>query len=207
MKRRHLQPNTRTFTTLFVGLSRIDDWSPYSNILQRVFSTYDQLLAHFEKLKAKNPESKDINPWPINSFLALLGKAHHHSKMWDVFFSMEGRLAPDEYTYTVMLQALQARTSLDKQPVRSDLETEEAEIMDPFEKARWEDHFNVDDVPEEQWRLDKPKDENEKAKESIHHKNAADARILWEYILKANKKDPEAIPLSSYLIAPTPRAR
>ncbi|KAG8796976.1 hypothetical protein FRC17_007894, partial [Serendipita sp. 399] len=51
MKRRHVQPNSRTFTILFVGLSRIDDWTPYANILGRVFNAYDQLLAHFERLK------------------------------------------------------------------------------------------------------------------------------------------------------------
>jgi hypothetical protein len=205
MKRRHIQPNTRTFTTLFVGLSRIDDWTTYSNILQRVFATFDQLLVHFEQLKLKNPESKDITPWPINGFLTLLGKAHHYSKMWDVFFNMEGQLAPDEYTYTVMLKALQSRTSLDQQPVRSDFEAEETEIMEMIEKERWEDQFRIDGVPEEQWGVDvvHPRERDQKVQESVYYKNAADARILWESMIKANKKDPEAVPLTSFLIAPT----
>jgi hypothetical protein len=167
-----------------------------------VFTAYDQLLVHFEKLKLKNPESKDITPWPINGFLTLLGKAHHFSKMWDVFFNMEGRLAPDEHTYTVMLRALQRRTSLDQQPVKSDFETEEAEVLEMIEKERWEDQFGIDGVPEEQWGVNaKEKDQN--VQESVHYKNASDARILWESLIKANKNDPGGIPITSYLIAPT----
>ena len=205
MKRRHVQPNTRTFTTLFAGLSRIDDWTSYSNILQRVFTTYDQLLAHFEKLKIKNPESQDINPWPINNFLALLGKAHHYSKMWDVFFNMEDKLAPDEYTYTVMLQALQNRTSLDQQPVQSDIDVEEKEDINLMENKTWEEQYGLDGVPEERWGLEAidPSERGQHVQESVYYKNAADARILWESILKANKLNPEAVPLSAHLIAPT----
>ncbi|KIM29425.1 hypothetical protein M408DRAFT_328697 [Serendipita vermifera MAFF 305830] len=202
MKRRHVQPNTRTFTTLFSGLARIEDWTAYSNILQRVFTTYDQLLLHFEKLRIKNPESKDISLWPINSFLTLLGRAHHYSKMWDVFFNLEGRLAPDEHTYAVMLQALQKRTSLDQQPVKSDIEVEGKENRDVLEGRLWGDQFGLDDGPEEQVDLDKDK-KDQQAQESVHYRNAADARILWESILKANKLNADAIPLSSYLLAPT----
>lgn len=205
MKRRHVQPNTRTFTTLLAGLARIDDWAPYSNILQRVFTTYDQLLAHFEKLKIKSPESKDITPWPINSFLTLLGKSHHYSKMWDVFFSMEGRLAPDEHTYTVMLQALQKRASLDQQPVQSDLDLEEKGNITLVENKSWEDQYGLDGVPEEGWGLESTgqQETGQQVRESVTYRNAADARILWEHILKANKLNPGTVPISSHLIAPT----
>jgi hypothetical protein len=189
MKRRHIQPNTRTFSTLFGGLSRIEDWTPYANILTRALMTYDQLLVHFEKLRMKDPESPDLNPWPINNFLTLLGRARHYAKMWDVFFSMSGKLAPDEITYIVMLRAIQNRTSLDQEPVQTEMQMEgkpyDHDLMD---KDQWESQFDGDLLPEEAWLSPRNKGK-EAVEESVHYKNAADARLLFDSLLKASKNN------------------
>ncbi|KAG8787182.1 hypothetical protein FRC16_001585 [Serendipita sp. 398] len=200
MKRRHIQPNSRTFTTLFVGLSKIDDWTPYANILGRVFNTYDQLLAHFEKLRLTNPESPDITPWPLNGYLTLLGKTNHYARMWDVFYSMEGRLAPDEVTYSIMLRAIQSRLSLDLEPVETALDIEEKENQMMVQSETWSRFDDLDDAPEETLglisRYFRPVVEKD-GKESVHVKNAADARLLWEHLVKATRREPNRIQIDS----------
>ncbi|PVF99938.1 hypothetical protein CPB86DRAFT_783056 [Serendipita vermifera] len=202
MKRRHIQPNTRTFNTLFGGLSRIEDWSPYSNILTRAFTTYEQLLVHFETLRTRNPESPDITPWPINNFLTLLGRARHYAKMWDVFFSMNGKLAPDEITYTVMLRAIQNRTSLDEDPVQTETQIEARQPDDNLmNKEAWESQFEEYILPEEGWplRRDTAKPAVE---ENVHYKNAQDARLLFDSLLKASKKD-QNLSITAQTLTPT----
>jgi hypothetical protein len=184
MKRRHIQPNTRTFTTLFVGLSKIDDWAPYSNILDRVFKAYDQLLVHFEKLRLENRNHYDINPWPINGFLTLLGKAGHYAKMWDVFFSMDDRLSPDEVTYSIMLRALKSRTSLDKRPVPTSLELEASQpVEELLDVEKWGQELGAEVA-----LYMTPKSKTKSTPESVHYKNAADARVLWDHLIRASKE-------------------
>lgn len=193
MKRRHIRPNTRTFATLFVGLSRIDDWSPYRSILQRAYTAYDQLQAHYEKLRLENPRSSDIIPWPINGFLTLLGKAHHYQKMWDVFFSMEGPLRPDEVTYHIMLKAIHQRSDLSNK--MTDHETEES----PVDLKKWESQFDSDTVPDD-W-LYRPGKYDKDLAESVHYKNAGDARLVWEHLIRAAEDPKDPVNVNGFHVA------
>lgn len=204
MKRRHVKPNTRTFSTLFVGLSNIEDWAPYSNILERAFIAYDQLLVHFEKIKLKTPNSPEISTWPLNGFLVLLGNARRYARMWDVFFSMEGQLAPDEVTYTIMLRALERRKSLNEGPVETAAEAEERANMELVRKEQWIRYDSIDTVPEETLGLTSQYFRSLARKnppESVQVQNAADARLLWEQLQKAHNKDPSSIAIEGSHVA------
>lgn len=198
MKRRHISPNTRTFATLFVGLSRISNWDSYSNILARVHTAYTQLLAHFAALSVSNPTSPDIAPWPINGYLNLLSKTHDWPRIWDTFFGMQGRWKPDEVTYTLLLKALQARKSLSKAPnARGNEETEH--IIDMKE---WEAQYDLSSVPEEPSFETEIETGEPSLPLSISYQNASDARLVWEHLLRANKTDPQTAPINAHHLAP-----
>ncbi|KAG8812931.1 hypothetical protein FRC17_001751 [Serendipita sp. 399] len=120
--------------------------------------------------------------------------------MWDVFFSMEGQLGPDEVTYTIMFRAIKERDSLDTEPVETITKIEEKENRLLAESAKWDRFGDLDDVPEETLglvsRYFRPVVQSDK-KESVHYKNAADARLVWEHLTKANQQDPNRFPIAA----------
>lgn len=191
MKRRHFVPNTRTYSTIFAGLSRIDDWTTYKSILQRVYMAYDQLIVYFEKLKATNPNNPEINTWPINGFINVLGKAQQYQKMWDVFFSMEGALKPDAVTYHLMLKALEQRSHLaDDTPT---------DVEEPIVAMKqWKPHLNNDAIPED-WML-RPGKYDVQLPESTSYKNASDARLIWDYLVRAAESPSDPVEINAYHI-------
>ncbi|KDQ64497.1 hypothetical protein JAAARDRAFT_118172 [Jaapia argillacea MUCL 33604] len=111
MKRRGLKPTTRTYQTLFSGLSRIEHWPTHTKQLSNAHSLYSYYQAHVQAIKESDPYSPDLNVLPVASYLRLLGDAEEYQKMFDVYFAMDqdGPLAPNHIVYTAMLNALSWR--------------------------------------------------------------------------------------------------
>lgn len=111
MKRRGIRPHIRTFGALLQGYTQIEEWSRHTVQLKNVHSIWDQLSGF-----AKNAEeNEEVNLIPFNLLIKIYGKAGEYQKMYDVynFLGEEGPLAPDIYTFTILLNAIAYRTKLD----------------------------------------------------------------------------------------------
>lgn len=108
MKRRGFSPTTRTFQTMFNGLSRIEDWSAYPKQLGNVQLLFNAYMRHIESLFKDDPKSEEISSSPLALYMKILGDAGRYQDIFDVYYDLDpkGALKPDHLVYTAMFQAL-----------------------------------------------------------------------------------------------------
>ncbi|EGO27883.1 hypothetical protein SERLADRAFT_462077, partial [Serpula lacrymans var. lacrymans S7.9] len=117
MKRRGFSPTTATYTTLFMGLSRITNWSAHPKQLTHAHTLYENFLKHLEAVKFHEPDNmRELNTTPITLYMKVLGLAGDYQKIFDVYFAMdqEGPLTPNKYVFTTMFQSILERQVRDK---------------------------------------------------------------------------------------------
>jgi hypothetical protein len=154
MKRRGHSPTTRTFQTMFSGLSRIENWSTHTKQLANARALYEAYQRYVLAIKKTDPTSSDLSIAPLAAYIKILGNAGCFQDIFDVYYAMDaqGPLAPDHLIFTAIFQALAPRVeTIGDQPV-------------PYLK------------------------------------NAADAKLLWNQMLKASKKSP-GFPVDSFIIS------
>ncbi|KAF8913893.1 hypothetical protein CPB84DRAFT_1669132 [Gymnopilus junonius] len=110
MKRRGFSPTTRTFQTLFNGLSRIEHWPTHPKQLTNARSLYEAFQRHLASLKRHDPQHPDLSVDPLAPYIRILGSAGHYQEIFDVYYAMdqEGLLTPNQYIFTAMFQAIAA---------------------------------------------------------------------------------------------------
>ena len=120
MKRRGFSPSTRTFQTLFSGLSRIERWNTYTKQLENARGIYDDFHKHITSLKKHDAYSPDITPDPLAGYIKILGNAGQYQEIFDVYYSLDpdGPFSANAIIYTSVLQALaQLKTTLRNQGI------------------------------------------------------------------------------------------
>jgi hypothetical protein len=122
MKRRGFSPTTRTFQTMFMGLSRIEDWSTHSKQLDNARSVYDSFQRHMTSVKKDDSASAELSVGPLAAYIKILGNAGYYQELFDVYYAMdtEGPLAPDQFVYTAIFQALSVSGKQDRIKVSAD---------------------------------------------------------------------------------------
>lgn len=115
MKRRGLSPTTRTFHTLFGGLSRVDNWATHSRLLNQVHQLYDYFLKHLEAVKYHTPDSDELTISPLAMYIKILGDAGDFQRIFDVYYAMdsEGPLSPNRDIFTAVFQVLSVARNVD----------------------------------------------------------------------------------------------
>ncbi|KAL4260784.1 Pentatricopeptide repeat-containing protein [Pleurotus pulmonarius] len=108
MKRRGHSPNTRTYQTMFSGLSRIENWSSHPKQLANAHALYDYFQRHISSVKKHDPQSPQLSTIPLSYYIKILGETGHYQTIFDVYYALdgEGPMAPDQYIYTAMFTAL-----------------------------------------------------------------------------------------------------
>lgn len=108
MKRRGFSPTTRTYQTLFNGLSRIERWNTFPKQLANARSLYSDFQRHITSLKTHDPYSPDITSTPLAGYIKILGNAGEYQEIFDVFYSLDqdGNYAANEFIFTAIFQAL-----------------------------------------------------------------------------------------------------
>ncbi|TFK75914.1 hypothetical protein BDN72DRAFT_831351 [Pluteus cervinus] len=108
MKRRGFSPSTRTFQTMFSGLSRIEQWNHHTLQLQNARNLYEHYQRHMESLQKHEPGSPDITPIPLTGYIKILGDAGQYQDLFDVYYALEaaGPLSANEFIYSAMFRAL-----------------------------------------------------------------------------------------------------
>ncbi|RDB22854.1 hypothetical protein Hypma_010203 [Hypsizygus marmoreus] len=111
MKRRGFSPTTRTFQTMFTGLSRIESWLHHPKQLENARSVYESYQRHMASVKSEDPNSPELSVDPLAGYIKILGDAGCHQEIFDVYYAMEseGPLAPNHFIFTAMFQALSAK--------------------------------------------------------------------------------------------------
>lgn len=101
MKRRGFSPTTRTFQTMFSGLSRIEFWSSHPKQLAHARSLYDSFKRHLDSIKKDDPQSPDLTVTPLTSYIKILGAIGAHQEIFDIYYEMdsEGPLAPNQFIF------------------------------------------------------------------------------------------------------------
>ena len=152
MKRRGHSPTTRTFQTMFSGLSRIENWSTHPKQLANARSLYEAYQKYVLAIKKTDPASSDLSIAPLAAYIKILGNAGCFQDIFDVYYAMDtqGPLAPDQLIFTAIFQALSPRVEI----------------------------IGDQGVP--------------------YLKNAADAKLLWNQMLKASRKSP-GFPVDSFI--------
>lgn len=119
MKRRGHSPTTRTFQTLFNGLSRIENWSTCTKQLANARSLYETYQRHVLAIKKADPVSPQLSVDPLAAYIKILGNAGCFQDIFDVYYAMdaEGPLAPNELIFTAIFQALASKSETTSQPV------------------------------------------------------------------------------------------
>jgi len=187
MKRRRVAPTTRTFLTVLVGVTKIEDWTKNTALLKRVHAVYQQCLAHLEDLRHKNPLHPDLIPWPINAYIKVLGNAKMWPQIFDVFWSMKDYAPPDETTYAIILQHLRNRKDLRSQFCKVDSSLDD-------EIAKWEDAHGVaegeqlasttsgEQIPNS--GSVKDAEDDVPSEKQVDNRNAQDAHTIWDALIK-----------------------
>ncbi|KAK2466207.1 hypothetical protein APHAL10511_001849 [Amanita phalloides] len=111
MKRRGHSPTTRTFQTIFSGLSRIENWSAHTKQLANSRSLYDAYQKHMMAIKKVDPTSPHLCVDPLSAYIKILGDAGHYQDIFDVYYAMdaEGPLAPNQLIFTAIFRALSSK--------------------------------------------------------------------------------------------------
>ena len=108
MKRRGFSPSTRTFQTLFTGLSKVDNWAAYPKQLSNAHALYEAYRKHTKSIESLDPKDPELSVDPIAPYLRILGSAGCYQEIFDVYYALpkEGPLAPNAFIYTAIFQAL-----------------------------------------------------------------------------------------------------
>ncbi|KAJ7283656.1 pentatricopeptide repeat-containing protein [Mycena rebaudengoi] len=108
MKRRGFSPTTRTFQTMFSGLSRIEVWSAYPQQLKNARTLYDAYQRHIEAVKKHDPTSPELSIDPLPAYITLLGNAGQFEEIFVLYYSLAaaGPLAANKFLFTAMFRAL-----------------------------------------------------------------------------------------------------
>src|ERR1700761_5002741 len=108
MRRRGFSPTTRTFQTMFTGLSRIDTWSGYQQQLSNARSLYDAYQRHIEEIKKHDPDSPELSIDPLPAYITILGNAGQFEEILVLYHSLpkKGPLAANKFLFTAMFRAL-----------------------------------------------------------------------------------------------------
>ncbi|KAJ7179141.1 pentatricopeptide repeat-containing protein [Mycena filopes] len=108
MKRRGFRPTTRTFQTMFSGLSRIEVWSAYPQQLKHARSLYEAYQQHIETVKRSDTTSSELSLDPLPAYITILGNAGQFDEIFVLFHSLapEGPMAANKFIFTAMFRAL-----------------------------------------------------------------------------------------------------
>ena len=111
MKRRGFSPSTRTFQTMFAGLSRIEHWYNHSKQLVNAHAVFDYFQRHLEAVKKHDPHSPELTITPIASYIKILGDAGEYQRIFDVYYAMDqqGSLAPNQFIFAAIFRCLSER--------------------------------------------------------------------------------------------------
>lgn len=115
MKRRGLSPTTRTYQTMFSGLSRMEHWPTHSLQLTHAHQLYDYFMKHLQAVKYHSPQSEELTITPLAKYIKILGDAGDFQRIFDVYYAMDidGLLAPNLEIFTAMFQVLAVRRYAD----------------------------------------------------------------------------------------------
>jgi len=118
MKRRGIKPTSRTYGTLLKGYTQIEDWSAFKVQLENVCNLWDQLQAYVENVGRDPDLQSDLSNIPYNLLIEIFGKAKDYQSMFDVYNSMDadGPILPDIFTYTILLNSIANRKTLQPSP-------------------------------------------------------------------------------------------
>ncbi|KAJ7507804.1 pentatricopeptide repeat-containing protein [Mycena galericulata] len=113
VSRRGFSPTTRTFQTMFSGLSRIEVWSAYPQQLKNARSLYDAFQRHIEAVKKNDPTSSELSIDPLPAYITILGNAGQFEEIFVLYYSLaeEGPLAANKFLFTAMFRALSVNTA------------------------------------------------------------------------------------------------
>jgi len=108
MKRRGFAPSTRTYQTIFTGLSRIEHWPTYPKQLENARALYQAFQRHLASIKRYDANDPELSVDPIAGYIRILGGAGHYQDIFDVFYALDqdGPLAPNQFIFTAMFQAI-----------------------------------------------------------------------------------------------------
>ncbi|KAI0921262.1 hypothetical protein AcV7_003496 [Taiwanofungus camphoratus] len=111
MKRRGFAPNTRTFTTMFAGFMAMEQWSSHTRQLQHMHTLFENYRDYMQTVKEHDPSSSELSVAPVAAYIRILADAGRYQEMFDVYYAMdeEGPLAPNQFTFTALIQALSSR--------------------------------------------------------------------------------------------------
>jgi len=111
MKRRGLSPTTRTYQTMFAGLSHVQHWPTHSLQLTHAHQLYGYFTKHLKALKFHTPDSAELTISPLSKYIKILGDAGDFQRIFDVYYAMDsdGPLAPNLDIFTAMFQVLAVR--------------------------------------------------------------------------------------------------
>ncbi|GJJ15628.1 hypothetical protein Clacol_009906 [Clathrus columnatus] len=167
MKRRGVRPSIRTFGVLLQGYNQIEDWRNHSVQLKNVHSICDQLL----RFVKEEGQDEEVNIIPFNSLIKIYGKTGQYQKMYDIYNELDkkGPLAPDIYTFTILLNAIANRKKLDPEPYGYFEDTSIASF------DQWSD---ASENPQ------KDETTNPNDPTAVAYKNASDARLIWKELLE-----------------------
>lgn len=115
MKRRGLSPTTRTYQTMFSGLSRLEHWPTHTLQLTHAHQLYDFFLKHLQTVKYHTPGSEELTVAPLAKYIKILGDAGDFQRIFDIYYAMdsEGPLAPSQEIFTAMFQVMANRRLAD----------------------------------------------------------------------------------------------
>ncbi|KAF9534332.1 pentatricopeptide repeat-containing protein [Crepidotus variabilis] len=110
LKRRGFSPTTRTYQTMFNGLSKIEDWTTHTKQLQNASSLYEGYQKHVASVKRHNPDDPNLTSDALAAYIRILGNAGKYQAAFDVYYAMDkdGPLAPNRFVYTAMFKATQS---------------------------------------------------------------------------------------------------
>ncbi|KAG6854789.1 hypothetical protein C0991_001216 [Blastosporella zonata] len=120
MKRRGFSPSSRTFQTMFIGLSKIENWTSHTKQLGNARLIYDSYHRFVNSVKKHEPASAELSAKPLASYIKILGDNGFYQDIFDVYHALptEGPGAPEELVYTAIFKALASTsTSPDATPI------------------------------------------------------------------------------------------
>ncbi|KAJ7068269.1 hypothetical protein C8F01DRAFT_1364648 [Mycena amicta] len=114
MKRRGFSPTTRTFQTMFSGLSRIEEWSAYQQQLKNARSLYTAYQRHVEDLKKRDPASPELAIDPLPAYVTILGNAGQYDELFALYYVAAKSSPPTKFLFTAILRALSSDISVEQ---------------------------------------------------------------------------------------------
>ncbi|KAG6814175.1 hypothetical protein H0H92_000851 [Tricholoma furcatifolium] len=108
MKRRGFSSTSRTFQTMFTGLSKMENWTSHPKQLEHCRLLYDYYQRYMASVRKHDPESEELTSRPLVGYIKILGDNGLYQDIFDVYYALPptGRGSPDESIYAAMFQAL-----------------------------------------------------------------------------------------------------